>query len=123
MIGNPLAALECFLKGATLYVGKVPMTAGAQQCVPCHVGSMSGTGHENRSCLEASAPAGQSVARPLAHSHDLGTARGTPIAHVIKQILSLEVDPMYLARVYEAKWQNVDVEMKKLCRRARGSHG
>ena len=31
VIGNPLAALVCFLEGATLYVGKVPVTAGAQQ--------------------------------------------------------------------------------------------
>ena len=45
-----------------------------------------------------------------------------PCAPVVKQISSLEVDPTYLARVYEAMWQNADVEMKKLCRRARGSH-
>ena len=70
--------------------------------------------HEGRSCLEASASPGQSVARPLAHNHDLGTARGMPGARVVDQISSLEVEPTYLARVH--------VEMKKLCRRARGSH-
>ena len=63
----------------------------------------------------------QSVARPLAHSHDLEPARGMPSAHVVKQISSLEVEPTYLARVYEATWQDADVEMRKLCRRARGS--
>ena len=86
------------------------------------MGNVSDARHEGRSCLEASATPGQSVARPLAHSHDLGTARGMPSAHVVDQILSLEVDPTYLARVHEAKWQNADVEMRKLFRRACGSH-
>ena len=78
--------------------------------------------HEGRSCLEASATNGQNVARTLAHRHDLGTARGTPSAHVVDQISSLEVEPTYLARVHEATWQDADVEMSKLCRRARGLH-
>ena len=78
--------------------------------------------HEGRSCLEASATPSQSVERPLAHSHDLGTARGTPSAHVVNQISSLEVEATYLARVHEATWQDADVEMRKLCRRARSSH-
>ena len=90
--------------------------------MPRHVGSVFNARYEGRSCLEAFATPGQSVARPLAHSHDLGTARGTPSAHVIDQILSLEVEPTYLARVHEATRQDADVEMKKLCRRARGSH-
>ena len=30
-IENPVVALGCFLEGATLYVGGVPMIAGAQQ--------------------------------------------------------------------------------------------
>ena len=42
MIGNPLAALGCYLEGATLYVGRVPCTAGDQQGVRNHVGCMSG---------------------------------------------------------------------------------
>ena len=86
------------------------------------MGNVSDARHEGRSCLEASALQGQSVAGPLAHSHDLGTARGTPSARVVDQILSLEVEPTYLARVHEAMWQNDDVEMRKLCCRARGSH-
>ena len=90
--------------------------------MPRHVGNVFDASHEGRSCLEASATPGQSVARPLAHSHDLGTARGMPSASVIDQILSLEVEPTYLARVHEATWQDADVEMRKLCRRARGSH-
>ena len=64
----------------------------------------------------------ESVAQLLAHSHELATARGTPSAYVVDPILSLEVEPTYLARVYEAMWQNADVEMRKLCTRARGSH-
>ena len=31
VIGNPLAALGCWLEGATVHVGKVPVTAGAVQ--------------------------------------------------------------------------------------------
>ena len=86
------------------------------------MGNVSDACHKGRSCLEASASPGQSVAGPLAHSHDLGTARGTPSAPVVDQILLLEVEPTYLARVHEAMWQGADVEMRKLCRRARGSH-
>ena len=86
------------------------------------MGNVSDARYEGRSCLEASATQGQSVARPLAHSHDLGTARGTPGVLVLDQIMSLEIEPTYLARVHEATWQDSDVEMRKLCRRARGSH-
>ena len=68
------------------------------------MGNVSDARHEGRSCLEASIATGQSVARPLAHSHDLGTARGTPGAHVVDQISSLEVEPTYLVRVHEATW-------------------
>ena len=87
-----------------------------------HVGNVSDARHKGRSCLEASALQGQSVAEPLAHSLDLGTARGTPGVHVVDQILSLEIEPTYLACVHEATWQDADVEMRKLCRRACGSH-
>ena len=57
MIGNPLAALGCYLEGATLYVGRVPCTAGDQQGVRNHVGCMSGdsgTARVGGSYLEAS---------------------------------------------------------------------
>ena len=86
------------------------------------MGNVSDARHEGRSCLEASATPGQSVARLLTHSHDLGTACGMPNARVVDQILSLEVEPTYLARVHEATWQDADVEMRKLCRRARVSY-
>ena len=82
--------------------------------MPRHVESVSDTRNEGRSCWEASITAGQSVEQQLAHSHDLGTACGTPYACVVKQILSLVVEPTYLAHVYEATWQNADVEMKRL---------
>ena len=45
-----------------------------------------------------------------------------PGARAVDQISSLEVEPMYLACVHEATWQDADVEMRKLCCRARGSH-
>ena len=86
------------------------------------MGNVSDARHEGRSCLEASALQGQSVAGPLAHSLDLGTARGTPGVRVVDQISSLEVKPTYLACVHEATWHNADVEMRKLCRRALSSH-
>ena len=89
--------------------------------MPHYVGNVSDARHEGRSCLEASTSPGQSVARPLAHRNDLGTARGTPGARVVDQILSLEIEPTYLSRVHVATWQDADVEMRKLCRRARGS--
>ena len=57
MIGNPLVALGCWLEGATLYVGRVPCTAGDQQEVHNHVGCMSGdsgTARVAESCVEAS---------------------------------------------------------------------
>ena len=56
VIGNPLAALGCYLEGATLYVGRVPCTAGDQQGVRNHVGCMSsdsGTARVEGSCVEA----------------------------------------------------------------------
>ena len=36
--------------------------------------------------------------------------------------MSLEVKPTFLARVHEATWQASDAEMRKLARRARGTH-
>ena len=80
--------------------------------MPRHVGNVSDARQEGRSCLEASASPGQSVAGPLAHSHDLRTAHGTPGACIIDQILLLEVEPTYLARVHEATWHDADVEMR-----------
>ena len=41
VIGNPLAALGCWLVGATVHVGQVPVIAGAPQEGPAHVGCMS----------------------------------------------------------------------------------
>ena len=35
-----------------------------------------------------------------------------PYARAIKQILWLQVEATYLARVYEATWLNADMEMK-----------
>ena len=35
---------------------------------------------------------------------------------------SLEVEPMFLASVFEATWQHADMEMRKFARKTRGSH-
>ena len=56
VIGNPLAALGCCLEGATLYVGRVPCTAGDQQGVHNREGCMSGdcrTARVEGNCQEA----------------------------------------------------------------------
>ena len=42
----------------------------------------------------------------------------THVAHV----LLLEVELIFLVHVAEATWANADVEMRKLVRRAQGSH-
>ena len=34
----------------------------------------------------------------------------------------MEVEPTFLARVFEATWQHTDVEISKFVRRARGLH-
>ena len=81
-----------------------------------------GTARVEGSCVEASDLQGQSVAQKLAHSLGNGGARGTPCDPTYVHVGSLEVEPTFLARVYEATWQHADVEMQKLGRRARGSH-
>ena len=35
---------------------------------------------------------------------------------------SLEVEPTFLARVHDAKFNHADAEMRKLVRRAKGTH-
>ena len=64
VIGNPLAAVGCWLEGAALYVGRVPSTARNQQGLCNHVGYMScdcEIACVKRSCQEAFALQGQSV--------------------------------------------------------------
>ena len=51
-----------------------------------------------------------------------GFARGTPRGPAVGTALSLEVEPTFLARVANATWHDADVEMRKIARRARGSH-
>ena len=51
----------------------------------------------------------------------MGT-RGTPREPHVGVVGSLEVKPMFLARVFEATWQHADVKMHKLIRRSRDSH-
>ena len=69
VIGNPLAALGCWLVGATVHVGRVLVTAGAPEVGPAHVGCTSaycGTVHAAGSCVEAIVADRRSVAFKLA---------------------------------------------------------
>ena len=51
-----------------------------------------------------------------------GLARGTPRGPTDGTVLSLEVEPTFLARVASATWHDADVEMRKVAHHARGSH-
>ena len=65
VIGNPLAALGCWLVGATVHVGRVPVTVRATQEGPTHVGCTSaccGTARAADSHVEATVADRQSVA-------------------------------------------------------------
>ena len=125
VIGNPLAALGCWLVGATEHVGWVPVTAGAPQEGPAHVWCTSaccGTARAAGSCMEATVADRRSVAlkpaQGLCSNGAHGMPRGTRVAH----LLSFEVEPTFFARVAEATWAEADVEMRKLVCRAQGSH-
>ena len=48
--------------------------------------------------------------------------RGATRSPVKGHVLSLEVEPTFLARVHEATWQATYAEMRKLAHRARGTH-
>ena len=41
---------------------------------------------------------------------------------VVARLGTLAVEPTFLARVHEATWKDPDAEMRKLVRRARGTH-
>ena len=125
VIGNPLAALGCWLVGATVHEGQVPVPAGEMQEGPAHVGCTSaccGTARAAGSCMEATVADRRSVALKLAQGLCSNGACGTPCATLVAHVLSLEVEPTFLACVAEATWAEVDVEMKKLICRAQGSH-
>ena len=90
VIGNPLAALGCWLVGATVHVERVPVTAGAPWEGPAHVGCVSascGTARAAGSCMEATVAARRSVAlkpaQGLCSNGARGTPRGTRVAHML----------------------------------------
>ena len=90
VIGNPLAALGCWLVGATVHVGQVPVTAGATQEGLALVGCTSaccGTALAAGNCMEATVADRQSVvlkpAQGLCSYGARGTPRGTRVAHVL----------------------------------------
>ena len=82
------------------------------------------------SCVEATVADRWSMALKLAqglcsddacgtpHGMPCGMPRDTRVAHV----LSLEVEPTFLACVVEATWAHADVEMQKLVHRATRTH-
>ena len=51
-----------------------------------------------------------------------GFARWTPRGPTVGAVMSLEVEPTFLAHVANARWYDADMEMCKIARRARGSH-
>ena len=125
VIGNPLAALGCCLAGATVHVGWIPVTAGALQEGPAHVEYMSAcfwTARAAGSCMEATVADRRSVALKPAQGLCSDGARGTPRGTHVAHVLSLEVEPTFLACVGEATWANADAEMRNLVCRATGAH-
>ena len=125
VIGNPLAALGCWLVVATVHVGRVPVTAGAMQEGSAHVGCMSaccGTACAAGSCVEATVADRRSVAlkstQGLCSNGARGIPRGTRVAHM----LLLEFEPTFLVCVAEATWADADVKVRNLVGRAQGSH-
>ena len=105
VIGNPLAALGCWLVGATVHVGRVPVTAGAPQEGPAHVGCTSaccGTARAAGSCMEAIVADRWSMALKPAQGRCSNGACGTPCGTSVVHVLSLEVEPTFLAYVAEA---------------------
>ena len=104
MIGIPLAALGCWLVGATVHVGRVPVTAGAPQEGPAHMGCTSaccGTARAAGSCVEATVVDRWSVALKSANGLCSDGACGMPCSTCVAHMLSLEVEPTFLARVAE----------------------
>ena len=109
---------------ATLFVAQVPVTVEAIHKVPVHVGCVhksSGVARVEGSCLAASQLCGPDVIGQSQGQCCCGT-RGGPRGPRVGAVMSLEVEPTFLARVSDATWQHADMEMQKLAQRARGSH-
>ena len=124
-IGNPVVALGCWLVGTTVHVGRVPVTAGTAQEGSAHVGCMSlccGTAHAAGSCVEAIVAERWSVSLRKAQGLCSDGACGMPHGSCVAHVLSLKVEPTFLACVAEATWANADMEMQKLICRATGAH-
>ena len=79
VIGNLLTVLGCWLVGATVHMGRVPVTVGTPQEGPAHMGCMLshyGTAHAAGSYMKATAVDRQSVALKPAPCHCSDGARG-----------------------------------------------
>ena len=121
VIGNPLAAHGCWLVGATVHVGRVPVTAVTLQERPAHVGctfACCGTARATGSCMEATVADRRSVALKLAQGLCSNGTRGMPHGTSGVHVLSLEVEPTFLICVAEATWAEADMETRKLVSRA-----
>ena len=112
MIGNPLAALGCWLVGATVHMGRVLVTAETPQERPALVGCMSsycGTEHATGSCVEAIEIDRWSEALKLTQGLCSDGAHETPRGTLIAHVLSLKVELTFFARIVEATWDNADM--------------
>ena len=71
------------------------------------------------SCLVAATDCSKVPSVPVSSS---GFACGTLRGPTVGTVLSLEVEPTFLARAANATWHDTDVEMRKIDHHARGSH-
>ena len=71
------------------------------------------------SCKVAATECSKVPSVPMSSS---GFARGMPRGPTAGTVMSLEVEPTFLARVSNATWHDDDVEMRKIARHARGSY-
>ena len=72
--------------------------------------------------MEATVADRRSVALKPAQGFCSDGARGTPRGTRFTHMLSLKVEPTFLAHVAEATWAKSDVEIRKLVCRATGAH-
>ena len=120
-MGNSLAALGYWLEGATLYVGKVLMTAGTPQEGSSHVGRMNqrvGCACVVGSCKVAATEYSQVPSVPVFS----GNAHRMPHGPSDGAVILLEVEPTFLAYVANPTWHDANKEMRKFAPYARGLH-
>ena len=92
----------------------------------CQVPSRSGEGHGGRSFLEAAPklPPKLGLVQKSAVADHYKQDRTTleRSSSIVAKLNTLDVEPTFLARVHKATWQSPDAEMRKIVRRAPGTH-